>query len=223
MYNTKFKKYEKLWLRGHRKRVLTQQEWQDIKFLFERLLDPYSNDDIDHSFKSDPLYSLFTSTSSSDKKCMNIKTALLDGSVTPNYHFPNGQTPIHLCCQSGNFKYLEILVKSGKCDPNIADSACTRYSALIVSVIYGSVRCLQILLSLNTIDVNFKCQESSRTALQYAALFGSDDETSKLKCLRELLKHKSIDINCQDRCGYSPLHLAVMEDNTIATNLLIKV
>ena len=162
MYLTKFRVYENQWIKNNKNKRITQQEWIDIRFLFERLIDSTQiTDESDYCndyLSNDILYTNLTTTSIRDwdQSHKIIKKAIDDNIIKKDHFFSNGLTPIHLCCQSGNYKCLETLICfGGGLNLDLIDRGSTRYSALVVATISGHIRCLQILIQ-NKCDINLQ-------------------------------------------------------------------
>lgn len=109
---------------------------------------------------------------------------------------------------------MRVILSTHAVDVNAKD--CSGYTALIIAAMYERTELAHSLLAhAADLDVNAVDADKSRSALHHA----SRSETAEV--VRLLLDTKGININLQDRNGYTPLNLACFNGNTEAVSLLL--
>jgi len=143
---------------------------------------------------------------------MKAKSRLLP----PN---PRKEELLLLAVAQENLPELEELLKDPSLDVNYRNPLQSpTYTALQLACI----RCrneniLKALLKCSDIQVNLPQIENLWTPLHFACQRGVYTEAAKL-----LLEHPDIDVNPQEKKGFTPLHVSIHKNSTMITYLLLK-
>lgn len=121
-------------------------------------------------------------------------------------------TPLHAACVNGNVEMAELLLKKGaKVDAVDIDG----FTPLSQALRCGSREVVSLLVRYNC-DVNYAHSEYyDFTPLHITVCANMVD------IIKELLAVKTIDVNCVDKRGRTPLHIAVTYGRLEAVQLLI--
>lgn len=126
-----------------------------------------------------------------------IAEALLEYHAYPNAQDSNGQLPLHLACMQGNESVIRLLINYGS---NLNTANELGKTPLHHAVVFGCNRIVELLL-LEGANPNVK-NIDGRTPLAYAAC-----EIFNCEMVSSLLMFGA-DVNCFDRFGLTPLHIA---------------
>jgi ankyrin repeat protein len=152
-------------------------------------------------------------------------------------------TPLHLAIEEGHDKVVALLVKAGA---DVMASRNDGKNTLHLASEGKSIKCLQIILSANNVDVNVKDYDD-HTPLILAARSGNIDALKLLiqkgssinskdkkgatslfescrwssDCTEYLISHGA-EVNVRDMYGYTPLHWAAMFANPKSIKLLLE-
>ena len=129
-----------------------------------------------------------------------------------NKKAPNGATSLYIASQNGYGDIVRFLCESGA-DPQI--TCAENYTPLYVASLRGHLDVIKVLLSFDHIDVNFLTDRQASPI--YSATHQGHLDVVKL------LVQANANINIPIQNGYTPLHIAVNEDNIRSLNIYYNV
>lgn len=127
-----------------------------------------------------------------------------------------GLTPLHIACIHGCVEIAEVLLQKGI---NVDSMDTMDYTPLHYAIEHDRKEIVSVLVK-HKCNVNFIYDDSDDINHDYRPLHITARD-NKLDIVKELLKSNTIEINCIGRCGYTPLHLAVLNDHVEMVQLLI--
>ena len=133
----------------------------------------------------------------------NRESPTLSESANLNYQNEDGNTALHLSCEEGNYKIIELLIKN-KCDLNKGNKA--NKTPLHISVIKGYYDITKMLINAGA-DVN-KIDIEKNTPLHYACM---NDNTEIIKLILD--NNSSSLPNNKNIFGKTPQDLCSLEKN----------
>ncbi|KAJ5481497.1 hypothetical protein N7475_000309 [Penicillium sp. IBT 31633x] len=176
---------------------------------------------------------------------VGLAEALLQHNANINA-FYRGKTPLMSALQYSSAAVRELLLNRRELDINIQNQA--RHSALSYAIHYGNFSTVKSVLEEPNVRVDVK-HRYGRTALHLAVFAGKIGPLAMRLCtspqqardgndffkrsevravsygsidaVKSLLRKKGLDLDIQDRKGYSPLHLAIQSKRMEMVNLLL--
>ncbi|KAK9870480.1 hypothetical protein WA026_008038 [Henosepilachna vigintioctopunctata] len=127
----------------------------------------------------------------------DIAAVLLEFEANPNMQDANGNTPLHLACMQGNEGVIRVLLEHGA---NINVKNQLDKIALHYAAMFGCSKIVRLLLAKGA-NPNAR-NIDGRTPLAYSVC-----ETCNSEIVNILLEYGA-DLNCLDRYGLTPLHIA---------------
>ena len=161
-----------------------------------------------HGRKDIPL-NLYTAFDTNSEEI--IKKLILENKNIKNSRNKFGETPLHLACEKGFEKSVELLLKKN-CDVNAIDSLLE--TPLHKAVQNDHIATTEMLL--NNPEIRIDAQNSSKeTALHIAC-------ENNFKNLAKLLIFKRADLNIKNEKNLTPLHIAVKNGHYDIAKLLLE-
>ncbi|KAJ9592662.1 hypothetical protein L9F63_015677 [Diploptera punctata] len=143
-------------------------------------------------------------------QCLKL---ILESGVDPNIITPDTKnTALHLAAEGGFNECLLFLLSKGA-KPDIKNSK--GQIPLHLAARVQSLECVEILLSIGHCNPN-TLDNDKRTPLHSAVA-----KTLNSVEITELLISKGGNVNQEDTYGYTPLHVAAINENTSCVTLLI--
>lgn len=120
--------------------------------------------------------------------------------------------PIHLACQFGRVKNVELLLSQPDIKANKKDRL--GYAPIHLAAKRGSLGCVEALMKHGQNKVTFAGKDRMQP-LHFACAYNHFE-------LAEWLLSNKANINCRDKCGRTPLILAVRNGLLKIVSLLLK-
>ncbi|XP_044751709.1 ankyrin-3-like [Coccinella septempunctata] len=137
--------------------------------------------------------------------------ALLEYNAYPNFQDTNGQIPLHLACMQGNESVIRLLISYGS-SLNLKNEL--GKTPLHYAVLFGCNRIVELLL-LEGADPNVR-NIDGRTPLAYSVC-----EVFNCEMVSTLILFGA-DVNCFDKYGLTPLHIASRASGKDMVSLLLE-
>ncbi|KAJ8978783.1 hypothetical protein NQ317_015507 [Molorchus minor] len=132
-----------------------------------------------------------------------------------NLWSPNGELPLDLALRSHNESIAKTLVQHNA-DINIRDAA---GDTLLHRAIKQEDSFSALFLLENNCDATLSTRNENDSALHLVAGANNIQDCRKIA---EKLINKNVNVNAQNRQGYTPLHIAIQADNRSIFDLLLK-
>ncbi|XP_033212324.1 transient receptor potential channel pyrexia-like [Belonocnema kinseyi] len=161
-----------------------------------------------------PLYSHCALHSATAGNCPETAKILLDngGDLNNVSSKPDMLPLLDYAIRIKSEEVAELFIKRGA---NATYKTSTGQTPLHVACSVQSLKCCELLLQKPEVDVN-ALDEINRTPLHYAIIATS----SNIKIVELLLKHGAL-VNQIDKKGFSPLHIAALEEQAAIVEILI--
>lgn len=143
-------------------------------------------------------------------QCMNI---LLKNNCDPNLTLPDtSSTPLHLAAEGGCNDCIALLLHKGA---NVDAKNYKGQTALHIAAHAHSVECVETLLSKGNCNPN--CEDNDKRTPLHSAVGRALNSCE----ITELLIKYGASVNSGDIFGYTPLHVAALNENTQCVQILI--
>ncbi|KAJ5264785.1 hypothetical protein N7505_007578 [Penicillium chrysogenum] len=131
-----------------------------------------------------------------------VKSVLQQPNVRVDFKHKHSRTALHLAVFAGGIRFVHLLLSSGS-DPDLQDDSghspwnyARRFNRPVMEMVFSNDPKSEVFLGTQS-------SQDAELPLHQAVSYGS------LDAVKRLLGKKRLDLDIQDRKGYTPLHLAI--------------